>query len=346
MGAASFALAELGMALASPAGVMTFGPANGLLLAALLHAPRRSWPELLAAALVAQLASLGEVHGSTWIDAFVVWLRSAFEACLGALAIARIVGGPLSMGRLRDVTVLVLVTTGLSTPLAAAGSAFALGDASAGAFLESWRAAWLADQLGVLAACPLLLSFADGSARPRASRWALLELLALLGLIGVASHLTFSAAPLVRLPRGIPALALMWTAFRFGPRGGSLGMALMTVTVLAAVARSEFSMPSLGATPQIALWELQGFLSLSFASVLILAALSEERVRIGRLESEVHALRGLLPICAHCKKIRDEAGAWHSVEAYVEHHSEATFSHGVCPVCLETHYGDLLKGSG
>ena len=53
---------------------------------------------------------------------------------------------------------------------------------------------------------------------------------------------------------------------------------------------------------------------------------------------EVKVLQGLLPICSHCKKIRDEQGRWHMVESYIREHSKAEFSHGICPECLDKHY--------
>ena len=53
---------------------------------------------------------------------------------------------------------------------------------------------------------------------------------------------------------------------------------------------------------------------------------------------EIKVLRGLLPICSHCKKIRDEQGKWHPVEGYIRDHSNADFSHGICPECLNKHY--------
>lgn len=56
--------------------------------------------------------------------------------------------------------------------------------------------------------------------------------------------------------------------------------------------------------------------------------------------SEVKELRGCLPICARCKKIRDDAGYWNQIESYIEQHSDAVFSHGICPNCLEKMYGD------
>ena len=53
---------------------------------------------------------------------------------------------------------------------------------------------------------------------------------------------------------------------------------------------------------------------------------------------EIKTLRGLLPICSHCKKIRDEGGQWHPVEGYIKKHSDADFTHGICPECLNRHY--------
>ncbi len=52
----------------------------------------------------------------------------------------------------------------------------------------------------------------------------------------------------------------------------------------------------------------------------------------------IKTLRGLVPICASCKKIRDDKGYWNEVETYVSQHSEAEFSHGVCPQCLKKQY--------
>ena len=53
---------------------------------------------------------------------------------------------------------------------------------------------------------------------------------------------------------------------------------------------------------------------------------------------EIKTLSGLLPICASCKKIRDDKGYWNQIENYIEQHSDAQFSHSLCPECLEEHY--------
>ena len=61
--------------------------------------------------------------------------------------------------------------------------------------------------------------------------------------------------------------------------------------------------------------------------------------------AKVKSLSGLLPICAGCKKIRDDKGYWSQVESYIQQHSEAKFSHGMCPDCIKKWYPDLVKGS-
>jgi PAS domain S-box-containing protein len=71
-----------------------------------------------------------------------------------------------------------------------------------------------------------------------------------------------------------------------------------------------------------------------------------ERERlIGELQeafSKVKLLTGFLPICAGCKKIRDEDGAWNELEPYIESHSEAEFTHGFCPDCAQRLYPELM----
>jgi hypothetical protein len=62
-----------------------------------------------------------------------------------------------------------------------------------------------------------------------------------------------------------------------------------------------------------------------------------------RASSEIKTLRGLIPICAWCKKIRNDRGAWEQLESYLRDHTEATFSHGICPECVE---GGHVRDSG
>lgn len=64
---------------------------------------------------------------------------------------------------------------------------------------------------------------------------------------------------------------------------------------------------------------------------------------IEQTETELKVLQGLLPICASCKNIRDNEGNWKQLETYIKQHSEAEFSHGMCPHCLQEHYPNLQQ---
>lgn len=61
------------------------------------------------------------------------------------------------------------------------------------------------------------------------------------------------------------------------------------------------------------------------------------------LEKEINTLKGILPICSFCKKIRNQEGAWEALEAYITTRSEAEFSHSLCPDCAKKHYPEFYK---
>jgi len=110
-------------------------------------------------------------------------------------------------------------------------------------------------------------------------------------------------------------------------------------------------------------WIAVGALGFSIAGVLVLSRKKLQRANaaladlnsqnldlIEQLQSalaEVRTLQGLIPICAHCKKIRDDQGYWNQMESYIQTRTEAQFSHGICPECLvevkadfESHLGE------
>ncbi len=66
-------------------------------------------------------------------------------------------------------------------------------------------------------------------------------------------------------------------------------------------------------------------------------------VKLQAALAQVKNLSGLFPICASCKKIRDDEGYWHQVEVYIRDHSEAEFSHGICPECMAKLYPDFVS---
>ncbi|MBN2402776.1 MAG: hypothetical protein JXN64_10290 [Spirochaetes bacterium] len=61
------------------------------------------------------------------------------------------------------------------------------------------------------------------------------------------------------------------------------------------------------------------------------------------LEKEVNILEGILPICASCKKIQNKDGSWEQIEGFIQRHSEADFSHSICPDCMKKLYPEYVK---
>jgi len=84
----------------------------------------------------------------------------------------------------------------------------------------------------------------------------------------------------------------------------------------------------------------------SFLDITERKRAEEERERlIGQLQdalAEVKTLSGLLPLCSSCKRIRDDKGYWQQIEAYIRDHSEAEFSHSVCPECAKKLYPEVF----
>jgi hypothetical protein len=86
--------------------------------------------------------------------------------------------------------------------------------------------------------------------------------------------------------------------------------------------------------------------ALAQAGAMALAAARDRAALISardELERERDLLRGLLPICSSCKKVRDDKDHWTQVEAYVASRSHATFTHGICPECIARLYPDYVK---
>ncbi|MBN1578945.1 MAG: response regulator [Chitinispirillaceae bacterium] len=79
-----------------------------------------------------------------------------------------------------------------------------------------------------------------------------------------------------------------------------------------------------------------------FSSAELLARV-KTHLELKRAREEIKTLRGLLPTCAWCRRIRNEAGEWESIEKYVQEHTEADFSHGMCPDCLEEKFPALAE---
>ena len=126
-------------------------------------------------------------------------------------------------------------------------------------------------------------------------------------------------------------------------------------TVIFTVAASLLIVFAFFYKPQVDyMWKVIFNRGISLFAVWITAILGIARNRAARKRSEIllerekaldeiKILRGLLPICASCKKIRDDNGYWTQIEGYIKEHSEANFTHSVCPDCARKLYPDYFK---
>ena len=89
--------------------------------------------------------------------------------------------------------------------------------------------------------------------------------------------------------------------------------------------------------------ELRARLRVGRRVVELQAALATRVAQLQDALSRVKQLQGLLPICSYCKRIRDDHDYWQQVETYMSEHSQATFTHGICPECYEKFFKNELE---
>ena len=130
---------------------------------------------------------------------------------------------------------------------------------------------------------------------------------------------------------GVPYVAVVILALFLDVRGATLYAALVATALTLA---GYFASPSGGAGWMV--WTNRALAVFALWSVAILGHFFKrsEEALLAERKREIRTLRGLLPICAECRKIRDDEGLWRDVVRYVTEHSEADFTHGLCPECV------------
>jgi phosphoserine phosphatase RsbU/P len=84
--------------------------------------------------------------------------------------------------------------------------------------------------------------------------------------------------------------------------------------------------------------ELNARLAVGRRVIDLQSALNDRILQLREAIEHVKTLQGIIPICMYCHKIRSDTDSWQRIEHYIQEHSEARFSHGLCPQCLEQHY--------
>lgn len=335
-------------AVADDVAFATFWPPAGLLLSFLTLSSRRDWPGILVCVAVANLASDVWIHAKPLEASLGFCVANITEGLLGAYLLRRWHGTRFRLIRIADVFAFATLAAGISAMVGATiGTLVVVTVFAESSFWVTWQTWWFADAIGILVVAPVVFAVVRDLplvARTVRGRKLAEGIVVLSGMAIVAEGVfggLFPAA--IRVPILILPF-LLWSAFRFGIPGSSIAILVAGLIGIwnASQGRGPFAhLPS----PRMQMLRSQGTLGVISLSVLVLAATVAERKRIersrialiGELEKALHeikTLRGLIRMCAWCNKIRDDDGEWRRLEEYISSHTDAEFTHGMCPKCL------------
>lgn len=166
------------------------------------------------------------------------------------------------------------------------------------------------------------------------------NVIALCIIIAIAIFYIDSLIPL-GVAGGVPYVLVVLLAL-WSPRKRLPIFMAVAVTVLTIL--GYFTSP-----PGGELWKVLLNRFLAIFAIWTTAILAVQRTKLLEQRNnaivELKVLEGLLPICASCKKIRDDEGNWNQMEVYIRDHSEAEFSHGICPDCKDKLYPQLKSNT-
>jgi integral membrane sensor domain MASE1 len=349
-----FVAGKIGLALASfHPSASAFWPPSGIALAALLLMGYGVWPAIFIGAFLVNITTAGTIATSAGIAA-----GNALEALFGAVLVNRYASGFRTFDRPQDVFRFTFLAAGLATTASATLGVTSLtvgGHAKWEHFGPIWATWWLGDAVGALIFTPLIVLWARNP-RLQWHRRQLYEAALLIATLMVLGAVVFGGAFNVsaqNYPLSFTCLpVLVWAAYRLGRRETATAVFILSLIVLSGTLQGFGPFVRESVNESIALVQVfmgfSGVLALAFA-----AAVFQQRQAVKRREqlirdlkaavAKIKRLSGLLPICASCKKIRDDKGYWTQVEEYVRDHSEAEFSHGLCPECAKKLYADYFK---
>ncbi|SFI15606.1 sensor domain-containing diguanylate cyclase [Planctomicrobium piriforme] len=272
------AAAELGKLLSFPNQLATLWPPSGIYLAALLMAPRRTWPVFMAAAWGAALIFNVLWHEKSILLHTCFWFANTLEAVLGAAYLRRLAGPQQQFTLSRLPNVLGFACAGAIVP-SALGACIATAGMHAAyetPFWSVWRVWWTAGGLGNLIVAPIFLSLADPLLRLPRRKWDVAEaFIAGAALIGLASW-SLRVSGLTTAYAVFPVL--LWIALRFELRGIAIANFLLAVITLWQSARLGLPFSSNESLGDRVLM-IQTFLGVTAITSLTIAATLAERRR-------------------------------------------------------------------
>jgi integral membrane sensor domain MASE1 len=352
VGVLYFAAAKLGALTLMVEGTAIVWLPNGILLGFLLRFPKRT-AQFLVAAFAAELAA--DLPAFGLIEAVSFAVINLGEVLLARALLARWQFRS-DFPEVADLFRFLLIAPGGAALMAAVcgGAVYTLFRGGQTGYLEFVRVWWFGDAVGLILATPLVLAFRQSGAQAHIARADLLvggaAILSVL-LLAVTSDGQLAGVhfgPIVLLP----FVAYAATRFDMAIASGVVTAGAVVVVAMTATGRNPFG----HRTVPEAVVHAQEFLSVMGVTSIGLVAVMEQLRRARRhveianatLETrvvertrelehalkEVRTLSGFLPICAWCRKLRDDKHYWHSLEDYISRNTDAKLTHGICPDCV------------
>ena len=203
--------------------------------------------------------------------------------------------------------------------------------------------------IGYLMVLPLMISWLAPFPKTY-NRRNIIEIILIFAFCFISSLLIFAVErdkPFVYPYLIFPVLLL--SALRFELRVTSIAFQIFIIiaSICSANALGPFAMGEY--YREIVLVRFNLFCGITIITVLVVSALHAEReFLVHELQdalSQIKTLSGFIPICSHCKKIRDDSGYWNKLETYIQENSDAQLSHGICPDCAKKHYPDYFDSN-
>jgi integral membrane sensor domain MASE1 len=209
-----------------------------------------------------------------------------------------------------------------------------------------WGTWWLGDAMGVIIVGSLILLWST-TRKWEWDFWRVVEGASFMFVLILVAQAVFGgwvSYGVKNYPLEIFNVAvIVWAAVRFDEREIATGIFILSLIAIWGTLHGYG--PFAWGSPGDALLSLQVFMGITATMGLVASAVVSRQRRMSEELQEsldhLKTLRGLLPICAWCKKIRNDLGYWEEVESYITNHSDATFTHGICPTCVAKHNDQL-----
>ncbi len=329
-----------------PSSTPLFWPANAIVLVIMLYTTRQRALIYLGSSFLSYFVYLFFYDSFGFVPSCLLSSANIIEILAGYFLICWFASQPIQFNYVKNTIELIVYGVLLNSIIGATVGTIFMAGVWEAPTLINWSIWFGTAAIGNLMVLPLLISWLSPTKRTY-NRHEINEMAVLFIFCFVGSILIFSVdkdKPLIYPYVVFPML--LWAGMRFDMRVTSIAFQIFLIlsAVMSSQGHGPFAMGEF--YREILLIRFHLFCAITIITVLIVSALRNERLElIQELQeafSKIKTLKGYIPICSYCKKIRDDIGYWNHLEAYIHEHSDAELSHGICPACVQEHFGEYF----